>query len=367
MPAYYESPWNAFFFVIFIVVSVFYMHSLVLSVVFQVFIQSAKEVHRQSTSDKENAIKLAFCALAWAGMIPNQNENESGTNRNNAVDTALICETLRLLRPHYSQQKLSVLIDIIAPLNDPDSDEDSSPPNKGGRRYVKLDNFRKRIQQALSSSVRATRTTSTFGMAVEALSMSVSILNFLYVIAFAARINAGDYGDTTEFVLGLFITLLSLFESSLRYKIWKHSNRINPITRLNTVLDGMGCFGGLVSLAGIIMTLCGNMKGVEYLLVGRSIGMIQSMRFSIWFREVLQRSFYVLPFLAGPVILILTTMHIFVCIGMTLWKGSVVAEDQAENEDIEYLYYLNNFNSYREGCITVFNVLVVNDWTEIAK
>ena len=119
--------------------------------------------------------------------------------------------------------------------------------------------------------------------------------------------------------------------------------------------------------AGIILTLSGNQTGVEYLLMGRSIGMIQSMRFSIWFREVLQRSFYVLPFLAGPVILILTTMHIFVCIGMTLWKGSVVAEDQADNEDIEYLYYLNNFNSYREGCITVFNVLVVNDWTEIAK
>ena len=108
-------------------------------------------------------------------------------------------------------------------------------------------------------------------------------------------------------------------------------------------------------------------SGTELLLIGRAIGMIQSMRFSIWFREVLQRSLYVLPFLTGPIILILTAMHIFVYIGMALWEGTVDVEEQESNGNVEYLYYLNNFNSYREGCITVFNVLVVNDWHEIAK
>lgn len=249
MPAYYESPWNAVFFVIFIIVSIFYMHSLVLSVVFQVFIQSAKEVHRQSTSDKENSLKLAFCALAWAGNQPNKIPKDFGTKRSDSVEIALICETLRLLRPHYNQQKLNVLIDIIAPPNG--ESEDSSSP-KGNKRYVKFDGFRRRIHQALSSSVRATRTHSTFGVAVEGLSISVSVLNFLYVMTFASRLNPGDYGDTKEFVMGFLITLLSLFESSLRYKIWKHSNRINPITRLNTVLDGMGCLGGVVSLGGTL-------------------------------------------------------------------------------------------------------------------
>ena len=115
------------------------------------------------------------------------------------------------------------------------------------------------------------------------------------------------------------------------------------------------------------MNLSGHESGLEYLLIGRAIGMIQSMRFSIWFREVLQRSLYVLPFLAGPILLILTAMHIFVYIGMALWEGTVDVEEQASNENIEYLYYLNNFNSYAEGCITVFNVLVVNDWHQISK
>ena len=117
---------------------------------------------------------------------------------------------------------------------------------------------------------------------------------------------------------------------------------------------------------GIILYMSGNERGMEYLWIGRAIGMVQSMRFSIWFREVLKRSLYVLPFLAGPIFLILTTMHVFVYIGMALWEGAIDVEEQASNEDIQYLYYLNNFNSYGQGCITVFNVLVVNDWHEIA-
>ena len=64
--------------------------------------------------------------------------------------------------------------------------------------------------------------------------------------------------------------------------------------------------------------MSGNERGMEYLWIGRAIGMVQSMRFSIWFREVLKRSLYVLPFLAGPIFLILTTMHVFVYIGKSI-------------------------------------------------
>jgi hypothetical protein len=106
---------------------------------------------------------------------------------------------------------------------------------------------------------------------------------------------------------------------------------------------------------------------MDFLLTGRAIGMIQSMRFSLWFREVLQRSLYVLPLLSGPIFLVLSTIHIFVCIGMLLWSGAVDTDELAMNENVEPLFYLNNFNSYGKGFVTIFNVLVVNDWHQIAK
>jgi len=376
LPTYSESPWNAIFFVVFIVVSVFYLHSLVLSVVFQVFIQSATEVHRQSATDKNNSMKLAFLALTSPRSDNAKNNyNAFSSDENALVDVYLICEAFRLLRPHYNKQKLNVLTDIIVPSNFESGIEvlqRTEDKGRGGEKHsnkhkIDFDEFRTRIHQALNSSVRATRTHSALGMAVEFLSISVSIVNFVYVMIFASQSHPHEKRTKSEFSIGSVITLLTLCEVSLRYNPWKFSNRINPITRLNAVLDGMGCLGGIVSFFGIIMHLSGHESGLEYLLIGRAIGMIQSMRFSIWFREVLQRSLYVLPFLAGPILLILTVMHIFVYIGMTLWEGTVDVEEQASNEKIEYLYYLNNFNSYAEGCITVFNVLVVNDWHQISN
>mmetsp|Transcript_3341 Transcript_3341/g.3723 ORF Transcript_3341/g.3723 Transcript_3341/m.3723 type:complete len:894 (-) Transcript_3341:100-2781(-) len=373
MPVYNESRWNAVFFVIFIVVNIFYLHSLVLSVVFQVFIKSATKIHRRSDSDKEESLKVAFLALiSTRNNTDNKNQLSSGNNV--LIDSRLIYEVLRLLRPHYSQQKLNVLINIILSCDFDNSPEVSQRGirlqkeeiKQGNKRNLDYDEFRKRIQQALSSSIRNTRKHSTLGVMVEISSVIVAIFNFLFVMIYASQSQSNDMDDKSELIIGSLITLLTLLEMSIRYNPWQHSRRINSINRLNAVLDGMGCIGGIVSSFGIILYISGHESGMEYLLIGRAIGMIQSMRFSVWFREVLKRSLYVLPFLAGPIILILTTMHVFVYIGMALWEGAVDVEEQASNEDVEYLFYLNNFNSYSQGCITVFNILVVNDWHEIA-
>jgi len=78
-----------------------------------------------------------------------------------------------------------------------------------------------------------------------------------------------------------------------------------------------------------------------------------------------QRSSDVFPALSGPTILVIGSIHLFVYFGLALWGGGVkVGTHPGEVED---LYDLNNFNSYAEGAITMFQVLVVNDWHAIAK
>jgi two pore calcium channel protein len=101
--------------------------------------------------------------------------------------------------------------------------------------------------------------------------------------------------------------------------------------------------------------------------MGRAIDMIRIMRFFQIFRDVVRRSGDVLPALAGPVILVLTTIHVFVYFGMTLWGGAVDVTELANISQLTPMYALNNFNSYTEGLVTVFNILVVNDWHAIAE
>ena len=95
--------------------------------------------------------------------------------------------------------------------------------------------------------------------------------------------------------------------------------------------------------------------------------MIRIMRFFQIFRDVVRRSADVLPALAGPIVIVLSTIHVFVYFGIVLWGGAIDVAVLSENDQITPLYYLNNFNSYPEGLVTIFNILVVNDWQAVAK
>ena len=113
--------------------------------------------------------------------------------------------------------------------------------------------------------------------------------------------------------------------------------------------------------------VAGDEVAIDLILMGRAIDMIRIMRFFQIFRDVVRRSADVLPAMAGPVILVLTTVHVFTYLGMALWGGAVNIDTFSQNPNISPLYYLNNFNSYTEGLVTVFNVLVVNDWHALAE
>jgi two pore calcium channel protein len=106
---------------------------------------------------------------------------------------------------------------------------------------------------------------------------------------------------------------------------------------------------------------------IDYLLMGRAIDMIRVMRFFQIFRDVIRRSADVLPAMRGPIVLVVTIVHVFVYLGIGLWGGAIDVESLAQNKSITPLYYLNNFNSYAEGLVTMFNVLVVNDWHAVAE
>lgn len=93
MPMYKVSRTNAIFFVFFIIVSVFYLHSLVLSVVFQTYIHAATQIHNRSVVDREEAIRRAFLAL----LREESSEFISATS---------VRKALQIVRPHYNPLKV---------------------------------------------------------------------------------------------------------------------------------------------------------------------------------------------------------------------------------------------------------------------
>lgn len=224
--------------------------------------------------------------------------------------------------------------------------------------------FRTTMREALDSSIRSARKVSIFRNAVEMLSIVVTIVNFLFVTLLTSQFKAGWFLGSIM-VVGSIITIFCTIELGMRFNIWTMT--YYPMTRLNGVFDGLALVGCVVSCYGIGAYFAGNNSALDYLLTGRAIDMVRTMRFFPMFRDVVERSVHVLPALAGPVFLVLTTIHVFVYIGIALWGGHINVDELSDNDSLQPFYCLNNFNSYSEGLVTIFNVLVINDWHEIAR
>lgn len=341
MPVYSKDPINAVFFVIFIIVCVFYLHSLILSVVFQIFVQAATEVHERSCVDREDAMRCAYQALSSWQMEVKHTVEVSGD---------LIREALAKVRPHYGNMKMDVLMELVDPT------ESCS---------MGYSTFRSKLSDALNSSIRSARKTSIVESGIEMLSVIVTMVNFLFVTLLTSRYQA-EWFNASMVTIGSLITICCMAELAMRFNICTLT--YYPMTRLNAVFDTFAAIGAFVSCYGICMYLGrGNQKALNYLFTGRAVDMVRSMRFFPLFRDVVDRSVHVLPALAGPVLLVFTTVHVFVYIGMLLWGGQIDVAGLSGSEYLQSYYALNNFNTYSEGLVTVFNVMVVNDWHEIAR
>lgn len=66
-----------------------------------------KLIRERSLADRQEALNLAFLALR------NNSDNEG--NDSNLADVTDIRKTLTLLRPHYNDAKIDVLIQIVDP------------------------------------------------------------------------------------------------------------------------------------------------------------------------------------------------------------------------------------------------------------
>ena len=159
MPIYATTPSCSIFFVTFIITCVFYYHSLVLSVVFQTYIQAVTEVHEQTTSDRDDAIRLAFLALLKDGQ-------------SDYISTTSVRKCLQIVRPHYNVLKMNALLEIVDPTNE---------------QIIDYPTFRNKIRRALNSSVRTARTATPLAMGVEFLAVIIAVANFLYVTAVIGR------------------------------------------------------------------------------------------------------------------------------------------------------------------------------------
>lgn len=87
-----------------------------------------------------------------------------------------------------------------------------------------------------------------FSVFVEFVAAFVAMTNFVYVILFTSAFHA-DWFDAITIWLGATITMLGLFELTVRLNPW-HVLHFTPITRLNSTFDGLAGLAAAISFHG---------------------------------------------------------------------------------------------------------------------
>eukprot|EP00978_Attheya_sp_CCMP212_P000972 scaffold2035_cov53-Attheya_sp.AAC.1 len=261
MPMYQDSRSAAFFFVPFVVTSVFYLHSLVLSVVFKTYINAVSHIRNRKGMDAEDNLRLAFLA-----MTSSRNNSSDGII-SNTVPLERVRRVLQVLRPHYGPRKIHALIEIVDPALE-------------GR--IKYDSFRAKLPRALTISLRTAQRSTEFSLLCEIFAATVAIANFLFVIIVSSpALDLLSRGSTIVRV-GAFITVMATAELIMRLKLFR--NVIGSTTRFNHIFDGLAAVASITSFCGLYIHL--NVDESEVMLIGRAIDMIRVMRFFDIFRDI---------------------------------------------------------------------------------
>lgn len=219
-----------------------------------------------------------------------------------------------------------------------------------------------KIRMTLIASIRTTPSRSNFAYLVEATAAFVAFANFVYVILYTSQFSAVWF-DNSVFEIGIALTFLSVFELTARINPFKLLD-YTPTTRLQATFDGLALLGATVSVWGALHYFLSYQTALDLMLTGRAIDMIRIMRFFRIFRAMVRRSGDVFIALTGQLALIASSLHLYVYLGIALWAGAIHVGTYGNK--ITPLYDLNNFNTYTNGLVTMFQVLVVNDWYAIA-
>jgi len=323
----------------------------VLSVIFQSYSQASQRILSRSRRDKEDALQLAFESICTCRDSTESSNNAHARN----IHVRDLMKVLMICRSHYPVFKIDALLSVV------------DPTSEGVLSY---NTFRIRVPQALQISLRSSYERDAFVGIIEKFSMSVAILNCLFVVLLSSSLKT-SWLEMNIYFIGSIITAMSFSEITMRLNPWKIFNKL-PKARLSPTFDVLSIISVLISGMGLLIHFTmsekddwnDNSLSIKLLFIGRTMDMMRCMKLFKIYRDIIHRCEDVYPALIGPMTLLFCSMHIFCYIGMYLWKGKVVV---GSNSEISYLYDLNNFNGYSSGLVTTFQIIIVNDWNQIAN
>ncbi len=369
---YDRHPFSALFFISYLVIHLFLLHNIVLAVVRKGFADQTRASLTQQQEWREDGIHLAFQIL---------DEDEKGV-----ILGATLMKVLKVIRPHYSNEKILILLECIAVHHSDSWYDDSKEPMLGeiesssASYSIEFNSFKEGIMDAVNLRLHAVSPQCTPSKWQRYTIQAVYTWNIIFllwgcmepatiiyrrqfwiimvvttILASGSHVTSLSYpgfiGLPLQFsviVLGLNIAGFAVFAVFMALDGWSILGSMEHKNRTSNNQD----IWNLRLCICLLMT--GRCLDTSYIL-----GQFKS------FRKLTFALGKTIPYVGSQLIVILSVMHIFVFIGMGLWAGKV-DKSTPELANVGNLYYKMNFNSYPESMVTLFQLFVINNWQNLA-
>uniref|UniRef100_A0A7N0UKT4 EF-hand domain-containing protein n=1 Tax=Kalanchoe fedtschenkoi TaxID=63787 RepID=A0A7N0UKT4_KALFE len=363
IPAYKASRWYSLFFILYILLGVYFVTNLILAVVYDSFkSQLAKQVSEMDSMRKKNLAK-AFNLL--------DKQNVGYLDKEQCIHLFEELNKYRTL-PKTSREEFELIFDELDDSHDfkINLDEFTDLCNAISLRFQKEDTpswfekypyiYHSPFSQKLKAFVRG----PTFGYIIA----FILLLNLVAVIIETTldieNSSAQSVWQGVEFIFGwIYVIEMALKVYALGFEnYWRDGqNRFDFIITWIIVIGETATF---VSPHGL--TFLSNGEWIRYLLLARMLRLIRLLMHVQRYRAFVATFLNLIPSLMPYLGTIFCVLCIYCSLGIQIFGGIVhVGNPKLEGTtlaDDDYLLF--NFNDYPNGMVTLFNLLVMNNWQD---
>jgi len=329
---YFSQKPSVLLFGSFMILCVLFFNAMILGILFKTCRIVSIEDGERAEKQRDQAVRLCYVAL-----LQHQAQLKvSGDD--GSVNICFIRDVMKAVRPHYSAMKVTALVDIVSP---------------GENLYIDFASFRINIRHALNASLRTARSATPVALLTELVAVIVAVANCTYAVAVTTAVP----DDVTIVWVGAGIACLAAVELLLRFNPFRLRDLL-PLTRFDATFDGIALVAAIISLVGIGLFRFGFEGSKQVVVIGRAVDLVRIIRFFQVFRDIVFKLRNVVPDLGGPVVVALSSLHVFVYCGIALW---------ARNSEDDVPTSLPGFSSYHDGAIIMFHVFLHDDWNDLTE
>ncbi|XP_022243090.1 two pore calcium channel protein 1-like isoform X1 [Limulus polyphemus] len=370
MPAYAASRWSAIFFIVFLIIHLYFIMNMMLAVVYETFTRIEKDKFRKLLLHRRKACQHAFRLLV-----------------NRAHPTQISFRHFQGLMHHFKPKVCKRDVYLMFKTLD-----------TSRTRYLTLDEFY-HIYEVGALSWKAQKAEdlwfSEFHSPFLEICSSIQKLvisrwfNYFIVLVIIANgiwqvVEASEISGVGEGKLDTYVVTHHIKSYGIAGTWVSVGFIVAYSVEALLKIVGLGLFGYFQSgwnIYDFTVTVLG-LAGViaehfnvpfSFVIILRPLRLLRLFKMNRRYRDVLGTVFIVLPRFGSVALVLLIVYYFFAIIGMELFsdfnminccKNTTVEQFyHFDNSSLaEGYYYLNNFENIINSCITLFELMVVNNW-----